>query len=167
MPVAYNLIPCNRDQPFLMPPSLEDWLPKDHLARFVVTSVSVLDLSAFYKRRRADGWGRAAYDPAMMVGLLIYAYATGTRSSRKIERRCVEDVAFRFLCANEQPDHSTIARFLKDHDKALGDLFSQVLRLGVEVGLVKVGVVALDGTRLQADASPGANRSEEWIRQEV
>jgi len=84
-----------------------------------------------------------------------------------IERRCAEDIAFRFLCANEQPDHSTIARFLADHDKELGDLFSQVLRLCVEVGLVKVGVVALDGTRVQADASPGANRSEDWIRKEV
>jgi len=165
--VAYNLIPCDRSQPFLMPPSLDDWLPKNHLARFVVTSVSVLNLSAFYKRRRADGWGRAAYDPAMMVALLIYAYATGTRSSRMIERRCAEDIAFRFLCANEQPDHSTIARFLADHDKELGDLFSQVLRLCVEVGLVKVGVVALDGTRVKADASPGANRSEDWIRKEV
>ena len=161
--MAYNLIPCNRNQIFLMPQSMDDWLPKNHLARFVIATVSVLDLSVFYKRR----WGRAAYDPAMMVALLIYAYATGTRSSRKIERRCVEDVAFRFICANEAPDHSTIARFLKDYDKALGDLFSQVLRLAVEVGLVKVGVVALDGTRVQANASPGANRSEDWIRQEV
>jgi transposase len=165
--MAYNLVPCDRDQAFLLPPSLNDWLPKDHLARFVVSAVSVLDLSAFHERRRTDGWGRAAYDPAMMLALLIYAYATGTRSSRQIERRCAEDIAFRYICANEVPDHSTLARFVKDHEAAIGGIFAQVLRLAVEVGLVKVGVVALDSTRVKANASPGANRSEEWIGREV
>lgn len=153
--MAYNLIPCDRDQQFLMPPSLDDWLPKDHLARFVVDVVAMLDLSRFYARRREDGWGRAAYDPKMMVALLIYAYATGTRSSRKIEARLTEDIAFRFIAANESPDHATIARFAKDHEEELADLFDQVLRLAAEVGLVKVGLVALDSTRMQADASPG------------
>ena len=165
--MAYNLVPCDRSQPFLLPPSLNDWLPKDHLARFVVSAVSVLDLKEFHKRRRADGWGRAAYDPAMMVALLIYAYATGTRSSRQTERRCVEDIAFRYICANEVPDHSTLARFVKDHEAAIGGIFAQVLRLAVEVGVVRMGVVALDSTRVKANASPGANRSEEWITQEV
>jgi transposase len=165
--VAYNLVPCDRAQPFLMPPSLQDWLPKDHLARFVVSAVSVLNLKDFYKHRRLDGWGRAAYDPAMMVALLIYAYATGTRSSRQIERRCAEDVAFRFICANEVPDHSTLARFVKDYEKAIGGLFAQVLRLAVEVGLVRMGVVALDSTRVAANASQGANRTGEWITEEV
>jgi transposase len=165
--VAYNLVPCDRDQPFLLPPSLHDWLPKDHLARFVVSAVSVLDLKEFHKRRRTDGWGRAAYDPAMMISLLIYAYATGTRSSRQIERRCAEDIAFRYICANEVPDHSTLARFVAAHEAAIGGLFAQMLALAVEVGLVKVGVVALDSTRVKANASQGANRSEEWIRQEV
>jgi transposase len=98
--VGYNFISCDREQQFLMPPSLNEWLPNDHLARFVVDMVDVLDLSAFYARRRADGWGRAAYDPKMMVALLIYAYSTGTRSSRKIETRLIEDVAFRFIAAN-------------------------------------------------------------------
>jgi len=165
--VGYNFIACDRDQQFLMPPSLNEWLPKDHLARFVVAVVDTLDLSAFYARRRADGWGRAAYDPKMMVALLIYAYATGTRSSRRIEGRLIEDVAFRFIAANESPDHATVARFARDHEDELADLFDQVLRLAAEVGLVKVGVVALDSTRIQADASPGANRSADWIRDEV
>jgi transposase len=102
--VGYNFISCDRDQQFLMPPSLNEWLPKDHLARFVVEIVDMLDLSPFYARRRADGWGRAAYDPKMMVALLIYAYATGTRSSRRIESRLIEDVAFRFIAANESPE---------------------------------------------------------------
>ena len=165
--MAYNFVPCDRNQPFLMPPSLDDWLPKDHLARFVIAVVETLDVSAFYARRRADGWGRAAYDPKMMVVLLIYAYATGARSSRLIERRCVEDIAFRFIAANETPDHATIARFVKDHEQELADLFDQVLRLATEVGLVRVGLVALDSTRIKANASPGANRSPDWIRGEV
>jgi transposase len=165
--VAYNLIPCDRDQPFLMPPSLDEWLPNDHLARFVVDVVGVLDLSGFYTRRRDDGWGRAAYDPAMMVALLVYAYATGTRSSRRIEARLVEDVASRFIAANERPDHATIARFVRDHETELASLFEQVLRLAAEVGLVKVGLVALDSTRVGANASLGVNRSLDWIRDEV
>ncbi len=165
--MGYNFVSCDRDQQFLMPPSLDEWLPKDHLARFVIEMVEVLDLSAFYARRRADGWGRAAYDPKMMVALLIYAYATGTRSSRKIETRLVEDVAFRFIAANETPDHATVARFAKDHEQELADLFEQVLRLAAEMGLVKVGLVALDSTRIKADASQGANHSIEWIRAEV
>jgi transposase len=165
--VAYNFVPCDRDQPFLMPPSLEEWLPKDHLARFVIAVVDTLDMNAFYARRRADGWGRAAYDPKMMVALLIYAYATGARSSRLIERRCVEDIAFRFIAANQSPDHATVARFARDHEQELAELFDQVLRLAAEVGLVRVGVVSLDSTRIKANASPGANRSEDWIRGEV
>lgn len=165
--MAYNFVPCDRDQSFLMPPSLDEWLPKDHLARFVIAVVETLDLSAFYARRRADGWGRAAYDPKMMVALLIYAYATAARSSRLIERRCTEDIAFRFIAANERPDHATIARFARDLEQQLAELFDQVLRLAAEVGLVKVGLIALDSTRIKANASPGANRSADWIRTEV
>jgi transposase len=150
-----------------MPPSLDQWLPKDHLARFVIEMVDMLDLSKFYARRRADGWGRAAYDPKMMVALLIYAYATGTRSSRKIETRLIEDIAFRFIAANETPDHATVARFAKNYEEELADLFGQVLRLAAEIGLIKVGLVALDSTRIKADASPGANHSGDWIRNEV
>lgn len=165
--MAYNFVPCDRDQPFLLPPSLDEWLPKDHLARFVIAIVDTFDLSEFYARRRADGWGRAAYDPKMMVALLIYAYATGARSSRLIERRCIEDIAFRFISANEAPDHATIARFVTDHEQELAELFDQALRLAAEVGLVRVGLVALDSTRIKANASPGSNRSPDWIRSEV
>ncbi len=156
--VAYNFVACDRDQSFLLPPSLDEWLPKDHLVRFVIAIVDTLDLLAFYTRRRADGWGRAAYDPKMMVALLVYAYATGARSSRLIERRCAEDIAFRFISANEIPDHATIARFVTDYEQELADLFDQVLRLAAEVGLVRVGLVALDSTRIKANASQGANR---------
>src|SRR2546423_9321389 len=144
--MAYNLVPCDRSQPFLLPPSLNDWLPKDHLARFVVSAVSVLDLKEFHKRRRADGWGRAAYDPAMMVALLIYAYATGTRSSRQTERRCLEDIAFRYICAHQVPDHSTLARFVKDHEAAIGGVFAQGPRLAREGGGGGVGGGAPDST---------------------
>jgi len=165
--VAYNFVPCDRDQPFLMPPSLNEWLPQDHLARFVIAVVETLDLSAFYARRRADGWGRAAYDPKMMVALLIYAYATGASSSCLIVRRCVEDVAFRFIAANSCLVHATLSRFAAEHEQELAELFDQVLRLAAEVGLLRVGVVALDSTRMKAAASPGANRSADWIRTEV
>lgn len=138
--MAYNLIPCDRQQPFLLPPSLEDWLPEDHLARFVLDVVDELDLGAFYRRRREDGWGRAAYDPKMMVALLLYAYCTGVRSSRQIERRLAEDLAFRFIAANRCPDHATVARFRADHAELLEGLFTQALRLCVEAGLVRVGI---------------------------
>ena len=106
-----NFIACDRDQELLLPPSLKDWLPDDHLAWFVLESVDELDLSDFYASYRADGWGGAAHDPKMMVALYIYAYSIGVRSARAIERRCQEDVAFRVICAGQTPDHATIARF--------------------------------------------------------
>lgn len=165
--MAHNFISCDRDQQFLLPPSLNEWLPEGHLARFVVSVVGQLDLSAFYKRRRNDGWGRPAFDPAMMVALLLYAYCAGVRSSRQIERKCTEDIAFRFIAANETPDHATIARFRKDNRKALAELFTQGLRLCVEAGLVKLGVVALDGTKVKADAALSANRTRKTIEKEV
>ena len=121
--VAYNFIPCDRDQSFLMPPSLSDWLPEDHLAWFILDACSQMNLSAFKEKYRADGWGAKAFSPDMMVSLLLYAYCMGERSSRKIERACETDVAFRVMAANTRPDHSTIARFrrknLKTTRKAL------------------------------------------------
>src|SRR4051794_17476707 len=104
--MAPNFIGCDREQEFLLPPSLREWLPEDHLAWFVIDTVAAMDLAAFYACYRADGHGRAAHDPAMMVALLLYTYAIGERSSRRIERRCVEDVAVRVICANQQPDHT-------------------------------------------------------------
>ena len=102
-----------------MPPSLREWLPEGHLAWCVLDAVAVMDLSAFYARYRADGWGRPAYEPAMMVALILYAYAKGERSSRGIERECLEDVAYRVICANTAPDHVTINRFRAEHRDAL------------------------------------------------
>src|SRR5947208_7747078 len=108
--MAYNFLCAERDQLCVMPPSLSDWLAKDHLALFVLDVVDELDLSVFYARYRCDGLGRAAYEPSVMVAILIYAYCIGERSSRRIERRCTEDIAFRVLAANQVPDHATIAR---------------------------------------------------------
>ena len=125
-----------------MPPNMRDWLAEDHFAWFVLDAVERLDLAAFYSSYRRDGWGRAAHDPQMMVALLVYAYAIGERSSRAIERRCREDVAFRVIAANALPDHATIARFRVRHETALADLFGQVLALCADAGLVSVGVVA-------------------------
>jgi transposase len=165
--MGQNFISCDRDQVLLLPPDLRAWLPDDHLALFVIDAVDELDLAAFYGAYRQDGWGRAAYDPAMMVALLLYAYAKGVRSAREIERRCVEDVAFRVIAANLAPDHATIARFRADHEQALAHLFGQVLGLCVRAGLVHAGVVALDSTKLHANASGLANLSYEQIAREV
>src|SRR5437899_12570162 len=117
--MGQNFIGCDREQELLLPPSLREWLPEGHLAWFVIDAVAELDLGAFYSAYRADGHGGAAHDPAMMVALLLYAYALGERSSRRIERRCVEDVATRVICANQTPDHTTIARFRQHHETAL------------------------------------------------
>jgi transposase len=165
--VAQNFLPCDRAQELLLPPSLREWLPQDHLAWFVLDAVDEIDLSAFYGAYREDGWGRAAFEPAMMVALLLYAYAVGERSSRTIERRCREDVAFRVITANRIPDHATIARFRVRHEHSLAATFTQVLALCGRAGLVTVGVVALDGSLLAGNASPGATRSYASIRSEV
>jgi transposase len=157
-----NFLACDREQELLLPPSLREWLPEDHLAWFVIDAVAEMDLAAFFASYRADGHGRAAHDPAMMVALLLYAYATGERSSRGIERRCIEDVATRVICANQRPDHTTIARFRQRHETALAALFGDVLVLCAEAGLVKVGVIAIDGTKVHANASstrPAATRT--------
>src|SRR5262245_17589806 len=127
--VGFNFVACDRGQELLLPPSLREWLPADHLAWFVIDAVEELDLRAFYGAYRGDGWGRAAFDPGMMVTLLLYAYALGERSSRQIERRCREDVAYRVITANLVPDHATIARFRARHEAALAEVFVQVLAL--------------------------------------
>ena len=150
-----------------MPPSLREWLPDDHLAWFVLDAVEETDVAAFYGAYREDGWGRAAFEPKMMVALLLYAYALGERSSRRIERRCGEDVAFRVITANQIPDHATTARFRARHEQALADTFAQVLALCASAGLVSVGLVALDGSLVAGNASPAATRSYASIREEV
>ena len=165
--MAQNFIACDREQELLLPPSLREWLPEEHLAWFVLDAVSAMDLRAFFASYRHDGWGRAAHDPAMMVALLLYAYAIGERSSRRIERRCRDDVAVRVITANQAPDHTTIARFRQRHEAALGELFGEVLALCAEAGLIKVGVIAIDGTKVHANASQHANRAYEQLAREI
>ena len=146
--------PYSLDQRLLLPPDLREWLPEDHLALFVSDVVEELDLSAIVSAyERGDGRGQPPYHPAMMVKLLLYAYCTGKPSSRKIERATYEDVAFRVLAADQHPDHDSLAEFRKRHLDALAGLFVQVLQLCQAAGLVKLGHVALDGTKIKANAS--------------
>ena len=165
--MGQNFISGDRDQVLLLPPDLRSWLPEGHLALFVVDAVGELDLSAFYARYRADGHGRPAYDPAVMVALVLYAYAKGVRSARETERRCVEDVAFRVVAANLSPDHATIARFRAEHELALGALFGQVLAMCERAGLVRAGVLAVDSTKIAANASGQANMDYEQLAREI
>jgi len=162
-----NFLGCDREQVLLMPPSLQEWLPQNHLAWFVLGAVEQMDLGAFYGAYRSDGHGRAAHEPAMMVGLLIYAYARGQRSSRRVERSCIEDVAYRVIAANQVPDHTTIARFRQRHEDAIAGLFGDVLGLCADAGLCEVGLVAVDGTKMRASASQHANRDYEQIAREI
>jgi transposase len=142
------------NQSLLFPPSLHDWLPDNHLARFVTDVVNALDLDAIYASYDAkDGRGLSAYAPLMMVRVLLYGYATGVYSSRKIQAKTYDDVAFRFLSADEHPDHSTLAEFRKRHLQALAGLFTQALQLWAKAGLVKLGHVSIDGTKIKANAS--------------
>ena len=166
-PMAYNLVGWDREQGYMMPPSMREWLSEGHLAWFIVDAVEAMDLSEFYGAYRNDGWGAAAYDPAVMVGVLLYGYCLGLRSSRRIARGLEEDVGFRVVAANQQPDFRTICRFRAEHEKALEELFVEVLRLCHEAGLVKLGAVALDGTKVVANAALAANRSHEAIEEEV
>ncbi len=168
--MSKNFRTCDLDQPFLLPPSLQDWLPENHLARFIAELMAGLDLSKIYGYYgRRDGRGKAAYHPVMMVRLLLYAYCVGVTSSRRIERASYDDIAFRYLCANQHPDHDTISEFRRQHLLVLAQLFTQVLQLCDKAGLVKLGHVAIDGTKLQANASKhkamSYNRMEEKEKQ--
>lgn len=165
--MAQNFVGADRDQGFLLPPSLRDWLPADHLAWWVIDAVAEIDLSAFYVRYRTDGHGRPAYDPAVLVAVLLYAYAVGERSARRIEKRCVEDVAFRVLAGNLSPDHVTICRFRQQHQDAIAGLFGQVLRLCAKAGMVSVGTIAVDGTRIAANASRDATVDYEQLARTI
>jgi len=151
----------------LLPPDVREWLPADHLAWFGIDAVAGMDLSAFYAAYRADGHGRAAYEPSLMVALVLYAVATRQRSSRAIERHCRQDVAYRVITGNLIPDHATIARFICRHERALGGLFGEVLGLCDRAGLVEPGVVAIDGTRIAGNASPQVNHEFDRIAREV
>ena len=165
--MAQNFIDCDREQAFLMPPSLREWLSEDHVAWFVIEAVEAMNLDEFYADYRDDGHGRAAYEPSMMVALLLYAYATGQRSARAIERHCRQDIAYRVITANRVPDHATVARFVCRHERALGELFGSVLALCAKAGLLSTGVVAIDGTKIKANASREANSDYERIAREI
>src|SRR5215211_2065770 len=142
--MAQSFIECDREQAFLMPPDVREWLPEGHLAWFVIDAVAAIDLTAFYAGYREDGRSRPAYEPSMMVALVLYAYSRGVRSARAIERACEEDVAYRVIAAHQKPDHATIARFVERHEQALAGLFGAVLGMCAQAGLAKVGVVAID-----------------------
>src|SRR5271168_4966947 len=146
-----NFRPVDRDTGFLMPPSVDEWLPERHLARFVVEVIAGLDLRAMTGSYR--GSGEASYHPSVLLGLLVYGYATGNFSSRKLERATYDSVAFRFIAANQHPDHDTIATFRRRFLKQIETLFVQVLLMAREMGMLKLGTVALDGTKIGANAS--------------
>src|SRR5210317_1395720 len=170
--MAVEFIPIDRDTPYILPPSVQDYLPDDHLARFVVDIVDQLDLnhlSAVY-----SGRGSKPFHPAMLVALLFYGYSTGVFSSRKLEAATYDSIAFRYICANTNPDHDTIASFRKRFLKELGALFVEILVVGEAMGLVKLGTISLDGTKIKANASKHkalsweyANRLEAQLKQEV
>lgn len=165
--------PYQPEQDLLLPPSLRDWLPEDHLAYFVSDLVDQLDLSAIYAVYEKDLRGQPPYDPRLMTKLLVYGYCVGVFSARKIEQRVVEDIGFRVLAAGNAPDFRTIADFRKIHRQALEGFFEQVLRMALEVGAVTVGRVALDGSKVKANASKrkamsyGRMQEQEAIRKEV
>jgi transposase len=157
--VPQNFLYPQRDQPLLLPVDMREWLPEDDLVYVVLDAVAALDLGEFRRGYRADGHGRAAFDPEMMVALLLYGYCQGERSSRVIEKRCVRDVGYRVITGGLRPDHATIARFRARHQEALGGLFSQVLRLLAAEGMVSLGTLSLDGTKLAGNAAHKASRT--------
>src|SRR5262245_15630044 len=165
--MGQSFIACDREQAFLMPPDVRDWLPEGHFAWFVLDAVAAMDLVEFYGAYRGDGRSRPAYEPSMMVALLLYGYARGVRSARAIERACEEDVAYRVIAAQQVPDHATIARFIERHERALGQLFGAVLGLCARAGLVRSGLVAIDGTKLAANASRERTVDYERIAREI
>lgn len=163
----YHFKPCDRSQMLLLAPSIDEWLPEDHLARFVVDAVGQIELAEFMAHYRSDGTGQAAFHPAPVLALLLYWYCRGERSSRKIERSCEEDVASRFIMANQKPDHSMFCRFRVVHQSAIARVFVQVLQLCQKAGLIKLGSVSLDGTKIKASAALAANRKLDALESEV
>jgi len=163
--MAKGYRPVDRDQAFLFPPDMREWLPAGHPVHLVITVVEDhLDTSAFHAARRTGGAGTAGYDPDMLATVLVWAYAHGITSSRRIEELCRTDVAFRVICAGNLPDHVTVARFRSAFPGAVGEFFAQVLVLCARLGMGRLGTVALDGMKIAASASKAANRTEEGLR---
>jgi transposase len=165
--MAREFAGVDRGQLLLMPPSLTEWLPDDHLVWTVLGAVDQMDLDRFAERYRLGAAGRAPFDPAVMVALLLYSYARGIRSSRGIERACQEDVAFKVITGMRCPDHSTIAEFRRRHEVEIAGLFDEVLGLCREAGLVSVGVITIDGTKIKANASMDQNRSYSGLVKDI
>jgi transposase len=169
--MSYNFLPYAQDQLFLMPPSMQEWVKKDSMVCFLSDVIDQFDaggrLASFYARYRADGWGAPAFHPAMMVKVLLYGYTNGITSSRRLAAMLEVDIAFRYLAANNQPDHRTINVFRTEHLNALLGLFVDVLELCRKQGLVKLGRVALDGHRVAGNASLSENRKRERLQQEI
>jgi transposase len=165
--MSHGFVPVDRDQQFLLPPDLRSWLPTDHEVWFVIDLVEQLDLSALESSYRLGAQGRAPVSPTMLLTLLVWGYSRGVVSSRRLERACREDIAFRVICANDAPDHTTIARFRQRHQAVAAELFVQVLALCDRAGLVSLGVLAVDGTKMSANAALGANRSVDRLREQV
>lgn len=165
--MTFNFRPCDRDQSFLLPPDMREWLPADHMAWALIDVVGLLDLGAFDAAYRRDGSGAAAYDPQMMLTLLLYALWRGEQSSRRIEQACRHDIAYRVICGNQVPDHTTISRFRQRFEREVEGLLVESIRLAHRAGLVDLDIVAIDGRKLACDASLDANRSAEWIEQQV
>lgn len=165
--MAYTYRGGDRTQPFLIAPDMRDWLPEGHLVWLVLDFVASADTTVFHRLSRRGGAGRRRFDPDVLLALLVYAYATGQRSSRRIEQACETDVACRVIMGNEVPDHTVVARFRKDHEDAFAGLFVQLLELCAAQGMGQVGTIAVDGTKIVANASRQANRSREQLRAEI
>lgn len=163
----YNTRGRDIEQLFLLPENMKDWIPEDDFSLILLDLVSILDLSALYKEHREDGQGAAFYDPEIMIGLVIYSYFNGVRSSRQIETKCRYDVGYRILTHNSLPDHTTISRFLKKNNSFIGNLFIPVLRLLNEAGLINNNLLALDGTKMKANASLNSNLPYGKIEDEI
>jgi len=169
--VSYNFIPYAQDQQYLLPPSLHEWVKEGSLERFISDVVDHLDeageLAAFYAPYRTDGWGHPAYHPVMLLKVLLYGYAIGVRSSRKLAEALERDIAFRYLAANLQPDFRTISDFRKRHRDEFEELFKGTVDLCREAGLAKMGRVAIDGRRVKGDAALDRNRTRKQIAKEI
>ncbi|MEX5637640.1 transposase [Parafrankia sp. FMc2] len=165
--VAYNFHPVERDQEFLLPTNMADWLPRDHFVYFLIDLVDQLDLTEFLTAYRPDGRGGAAYHPAMMVTLFVYAYCDGERSSRRIEEHCRTDIAYRVITGGRVPDHSTISRFRDRHEKAFTAVFTPILGICLDAGMGDVSLAAIDGSKFRCPASLRANRTRISIVKEI
>lgn len=165
--MAYNFYQCNREQIYLLPPSLQEWVTEDDLVWFIIDAVEQMELGKFYKKYRVDGKGQTAYEPIMMVVLILYAYCLGIRSSRQIERLCGRDIGFKVITSNLVPDHTTVARFRQENMEVIERLFIEVLKLCYKAGLLKIGTVAIDGSKMKANAAIEANRTYRHIEEEV